>query len=83
MTVLYWASMARPSIIVPMCTISTGMNVMARFIRPVVLKRSAGIPIQNAARISADEMKRIDIIALVFEAIRSPSEKKTRTTRIA
>ena len=81
-TVRYCASMARPSIIVPMCTISTGMNVIARLISPVVLNKSAGIPSQKAARIMAEETKRMETSARVREAIRSPTVKKPRTTRI-
>ena len=81
-TVRYCASMARPSIIVPMCTISTGMNVIARLISPVVLNKSAGIPSQKAARIMAEETKRMETSARVREAIRSPTVKKPSTTRI-
>ena len=81
-TVRYWASMARPSIIVPMCAISTGMNVIARLISPVILNRSAGIPSQKAAKIMAEETKRMETRTRVREAIRSPTVKKPSTTRI-
>ena len=65
-----------------MCTISTGMNVIARLISPVVLNKSAGIPSQKAARIMAEETKRMETSARVREAIRSPTVKKPSTTRI-